>query len=75
MDILDLGVPISNLDGLRVVLERADPAKGQLNLFHVNVFYPLISSHFAQGCFTILLCNYFVVLHQQTNPQHSILKH
>ncbi|XP_057219068.1 regulator of G-protein signaling 12-like isoform X2 [Triplophysa rosa] len=27
MDILDLGVPISNLDGLRVVLERADPAK------------------------------------------------
>lgn len=26
-DILDLGVPISNLDGLRVVLERADPAK------------------------------------------------
>ncbi|XP_055052352.2 regulator of G-protein signaling 12 isoform X4 [Misgurnus anguillicaudatus] len=26
-EILDLGVPISNLDGLRVVLERADPAK------------------------------------------------
>ncbi|XP_056599981.1 regulator of G-protein signaling 12 isoform X2 [Triplophysa dalaica] len=26
-DILDLGVPISNLDGLRVVLELADPAK------------------------------------------------
>uniref|UniRef100_A0A673KK72 Regulator of G-protein signaling 12-like n=1 Tax=Sinocyclocheilus rhinocerous TaxID=307959 RepID=A0A673KK72_9TELE len=27
-EVLDLGVPISNLDGLRVVLERADPAKG-----------------------------------------------
>uniref|UniRef100_A0A671LXB3 Regulator of G-protein signaling 12-like n=1 Tax=Sinocyclocheilus anshuiensis TaxID=1608454 RepID=A0A671LXB3_9TELE len=26
-EVLDLGVPISNLDGLRVVLERADPAK------------------------------------------------
>ncbi|XP_067301394.1 regulator of G-protein signaling 12 isoform X2 [Pseudorasbora parva] len=26
-EILDLGLPISNLDGLRVVLERADPAK------------------------------------------------
>ncbi|XP_052001899.1 regulator of G-protein signaling 12 isoform X2 [Xyrauchen texanus] len=26
-EVLDLGVPISNLDGLRIVLERADPAK------------------------------------------------
>ncbi|XP_026122395.1 regulator of G-protein signaling 12 isoform X2 [Carassius auratus] len=28
-EVLDLGVPISNLDGLRVVLERADPAKAK----------------------------------------------
>lgn len=28
-EVLDLGVPISNLDGLRVVLERADPAKAE----------------------------------------------
>lgn len=28
---MDLGAPISSLDGLRVVLERADPASGKGN--------------------------------------------
>uniref|UniRef100_A0A8C2F9I6 Regulator of G protein signaling 12a n=1 Tax=Cyprinus carpio TaxID=7962 RepID=A0A8C2F9I6_CYPCA len=37
-EVLDLGVPISNLDGLRVVLERADPAKGAHVLLIISQF-------------------------------------
>ncbi|XP_042615549.1 regulator of G-protein signaling 12-like isoform X2 [Cyprinus carpio] len=33
-EVLDLGVPISNLDGLRVVLERADPAEDKSKTFN-----------------------------------------
>uniref|UniRef100_A0A673I050 Regulator of G-protein signaling 12-like n=1 Tax=Sinocyclocheilus rhinocerous TaxID=307959 RepID=A0A673I050_9TELE len=36
-EVLDLGVPISNLDGLRVVLERADPAKGTHTHAHTSL--------------------------------------
>uniref|UniRef100_A0A8C1SP88 Regulator of G protein signaling 12a n=1 Tax=Cyprinus carpio TaxID=7962 RepID=A0A8C1SP88_CYPCA len=35
-EVLDLGVPISNLDGLRVVLERADPAEGTHTHTHTH---------------------------------------
>uniref|UniRef100_A0A8C1CQT0 Regulator of G protein signaling 12a n=1 Tax=Cyprinus carpio carpio TaxID=630221 RepID=A0A8C1CQT0_CYPCA len=37
-EVLDLGVPISNLDGLRVVLERADPAKGAKTFMNMSVY-------------------------------------
>uniref|UniRef100_A0A3B4XJ78 Regulator of G-protein signaling 12-like n=1 Tax=Seriola lalandi dorsalis TaxID=1841481 RepID=A0A3B4XJ78_SERLL len=42
---LDLGAPISSLDGLRVVLDRADPASGKGETIYTSSFSATVSTH------------------------------